>query len=422
MQPPDFTCSTRSGFPHRRSSLDRRLVLSSLPAMSQVTFESWLATAHPHISVASMGAVLRLAGEGATVPFIARYRKEQTGALDEVAIRTVIDGKESWDSIVKRQAFIVEEIERQGKLTDGCERNCLAPTTWWRWKTCICRTSRSARPRPSSRARRDWNHWPTGCGTAATAWRHLPLAKHRMAAPAPSSMPRRRCPTPTRPWPARLNHHRAAIRNCRSARHHAHALHGRWLRQNEERREGQASEQVRKLLQLRRASARPHQAGEFDRYLAMRRGWMEEELVLHGRSHAARAGRARGQAARGRAGGCAGGGSAAHVRGCGVLEARLRGRAHLEKGGALRPARARGAGHRKRSAQGAARGRGCSRDSGVCRKCPQAAFVRALRTQGGAGRGSRPAHWLQAGGGRRFGQIRGQHGHAPGNAGRKIRR
>jgi uncharacterized protein len=86
--------------------------------MSQVTFESWLAAAHPQISVASMGAVLRLAGEGATVPFIARYRKEQTGALDEVAIRAVIDGKESWDSIVKRQAFIVEEIERQGKLTD----------------------------------------------------------------------------------------------------------------------------------------------------------------------------------------------------------------------------------------------------------------------------------------------------------------
>jgi len=65
-----------------------------------------------------MVAVLRLAEEGATVPFIARYRKELTGALDEVAIRAVIDGKESWDSILKRQTFIVQEIERQGKLTD----------------------------------------------------------------------------------------------------------------------------------------------------------------------------------------------------------------------------------------------------------------------------------------------------------------
>src|SRR5512142_1438519 len=86
--------------------------------MAEVTFESWLAATHPQIPVAGMHAVLRLAGEGATVPFIARYRKEQTGALDEVAIRAVIDGKETWDTICKRQAFIVSEIEKQGKLTD----------------------------------------------------------------------------------------------------------------------------------------------------------------------------------------------------------------------------------------------------------------------------------------------------------------
>jgi protein Tex len=86
--------------------------------MAEVTFESWLASAHPQIPVAGMAAVLRLADEGATVPFIARYRKEQTGALDEVAIRAVIDGKETWDTICKRQTFILGEIERQGKLTD----------------------------------------------------------------------------------------------------------------------------------------------------------------------------------------------------------------------------------------------------------------------------------------------------------------
>jgi protein Tex len=86
--------------------------------MSQVTFESWMTAAHPGLPVAGMTAVLRLAAEGGTVPFIARYRKEQTGALDEVAIRAVIDGKETWDSILKRQTFIVSEIERQGKLTD----------------------------------------------------------------------------------------------------------------------------------------------------------------------------------------------------------------------------------------------------------------------------------------------------------------
>ena len=83
----------------------------------QMTFEAWFAARHPQIPIAGAAAVLRLAEGGATVPFIARYRKEQTGALDEVAIRAVIDGKESWDTIVKRQAYIVGEIERQGKLT-----------------------------------------------------------------------------------------------------------------------------------------------------------------------------------------------------------------------------------------------------------------------------------------------------------------
>ena len=86
--------------------------------MAQVTFESWLAAAHPKIPAQGVAAVLRLTEEGATVPFIARYRKEATGALDEVEIRAVIDGKETWDSILKRQTFIVEEITRQGKLTD----------------------------------------------------------------------------------------------------------------------------------------------------------------------------------------------------------------------------------------------------------------------------------------------------------------
>jgi uncharacterized protein len=86
--------------------------------MPSLTFESWLASSHPQIPPVGVSAVLRLAGEGATVPFIARYRKEQTGALDEVAIRAVIDGKEAWDAILKRQKFIVGEIEHQGKLTD----------------------------------------------------------------------------------------------------------------------------------------------------------------------------------------------------------------------------------------------------------------------------------------------------------------
>ena len=89
-------------------------------------FDTWLTTTHPQISAASARAVLRLVEENATVPFIARYRKEQTGNLDEVSIQQVIDAKERWDEIVKRQSFIVGEIERQGKLTPQLKQIILA--------------------------------------------------------------------------------------------------------------------------------------------------------------------------------------------------------------------------------------------------------------------------------------------------------
>ena len=91
-----------------------------------MNFSDWFASRHPQIPLASASAVLELADGGATVPFIARYRKEQTGGLDEVAIRQAIEAKESWDEIVKRQAFIVGEIEGQGKLTDALKAQLLS--------------------------------------------------------------------------------------------------------------------------------------------------------------------------------------------------------------------------------------------------------------------------------------------------------
>lgn len=91
-----------------------------------MTFETWFQSIHADIPVQSANAVLKLTEEGGTIPFIARYRKEQTGNLDEVAIANVIDSKERWDEIIKRQTFIVEEIERQGKLTDELKEKILA--------------------------------------------------------------------------------------------------------------------------------------------------------------------------------------------------------------------------------------------------------------------------------------------------------
>jgi uncharacterized protein len=83
-----------------------------------MNLQTWIQSQLPGVSLKSADSVLNLTAEGATIPFIARYRKEATGGLDEVQIQKVIDAKESWDTVTHRQAFIVGEIEKQGKLTD----------------------------------------------------------------------------------------------------------------------------------------------------------------------------------------------------------------------------------------------------------------------------------------------------------------
>lgn len=61
---------------------------------------------------------LQLLEEGATVPFIARYRKERTGDLDEVQIAAIRDAAKKHDEITARQQTILKAIEEQGKLTE----------------------------------------------------------------------------------------------------------------------------------------------------------------------------------------------------------------------------------------------------------------------------------------------------------------
>lgn len=62
-------------------------------------------------SVANIDAVLSLAAEGATIPFMARYRKEKTGNLDEVGIEKILSLKESWEALEKRRDFVKKELQ-----------------------------------------------------------------------------------------------------------------------------------------------------------------------------------------------------------------------------------------------------------------------------------------------------------------------
>ncbi|QRR00418.1 Tex family protein [Dyadobacter sandarakinus] len=69
------------------------------------------------ISAKQAASTIRLFEEGATVPFIARYRKEATSGLDEVQISAVRDAWQRQQEVDKRRAAILKNIEEQGKLT-----------------------------------------------------------------------------------------------------------------------------------------------------------------------------------------------------------------------------------------------------------------------------------------------------------------
>src|SRR5450432_449668 len=65
-----------------------------------------------------VAAAVALLDDGATVPFIARYRKEATGALDDAQLRTLDERLRYLRELDERRDAILKEIETQGKLTD----------------------------------------------------------------------------------------------------------------------------------------------------------------------------------------------------------------------------------------------------------------------------------------------------------------
>ncbi len=81
------------------------------------------------IRPAQVLAASSLLDEGATVPFIARYRKEATGLLDEVAITSIRDRMAELHELDKRRIAILKSLEERGLLTDGLKTAVTAAST-----------------------------------------------------------------------------------------------------------------------------------------------------------------------------------------------------------------------------------------------------------------------------------------------------
>ena len=75
-----------------------------------------------NLSVEAVGNTLSLLEEGCTIPFISRYRKERTGALDEVQIAAISDENERLKEIQKRKETVIKTITDQEKMTPELQK------------------------------------------------------------------------------------------------------------------------------------------------------------------------------------------------------------------------------------------------------------------------------------------------------------
>ena len=82
------------------------------------TFFSSLISQELQLNKTNVEKTIRLLNEGATIPFISRYRKEITGGMDEIQIASVKETYEKLLEIEKRKTTILKAIEEQGKLTN----------------------------------------------------------------------------------------------------------------------------------------------------------------------------------------------------------------------------------------------------------------------------------------------------------------
>ncbi|WP_367333193.1 Tex family protein [Limosilactobacillus sp.] len=82
----------------------------------------------PDLKRHQIEAALKLMDEGNTIPFIARYRKEMTGTLDEVQLQSIRDEYRHVTNLHERQETVINKIKEQGKLTPALEKQIRTAT------------------------------------------------------------------------------------------------------------------------------------------------------------------------------------------------------------------------------------------------------------------------------------------------------
>lgn len=91
--------------------------------------------------------VITLLNEGATIPFIARYRKEMTNTMDEKTIADINKRIKQLAELDKRKEFVLKSIAEQEKLTPELEEQIKMPLPCKIWKISIFHTNRNGVPK-----------------------------------------------------------------------------------------------------------------------------------------------------------------------------------------------------------------------------------------------------------------------------------
>ena len=115
--------------------------------------------------------VINLLDEGNTIPFIARYRKELHGAMDDTALRTLEERLAYLRGLFERKETVKNSIAEQGKLTDELSAAIDAAETLAKpsryWKTSTAPISPSAAPAPPWQRKRDSSRWQLSSSNSA---------------------------------------------------------------------------------------------------------------------------------------------------------------------------------------------------------------------------------------------------------------
>ena len=118
-------------------------------------------------------AAVTLLDGGATVPFVARYRKEATGGLDDIALRALDTRLVYQRELEQRRLVVIEEIEQQGQLSLALRQALMDAATKQELEDLYLPFRQKRRTKGESAREAGWNHWPTCCSRtpAASRWR-----------------------------------------------------------------------------------------------------------------------------------------------------------------------------------------------------------------------------------------------------------